>query len=94
MRVREAASLARLRASMPPQSCRLNPPQNPFIGKIELVTTENWAKAFGLPEIMMMKELAVRAPQLFRRTIVTCDLVHDSAEDVLETLTSCFAGGE
>ena len=32
------------------------------------------------------------APQLFRRTIVTCDLVNDSAEQVLE-LTSCFAGG-
>jgi len=25
--------------------------------------------------------------------VYRCDLVRDSAEDVLETLTSCFAGG-
>ena len=73
----------------------------------------------------LRQELAERAPKLLRRTIVTCDLVNDSAEagaslplasprfaelraeyrgllrreqppscvvqDVLETLTSCFA---
>ena len=64
-----------------------------LLEKIELVGAEKWANSFGLPEIMMMKELTERAPQLFRRTIVACDLVNDSAEDVLETLTSCFAGG-
>jgi len=69
------------------------PSSDELLRKIELVTKEKWASTFGLPEIMLVKELAERAPQLFRRTIVTCDLVNDSAEQVLETLTSCFAGG-
>ena len=33
----------------------------------------------------------MRAPRLFRKAIVSVDIVTDSAEDVLETLTSCFA---
>jgi len=49
------------------------PDAEALLNKIELCTTEKWAKTFGLPEIMMMKELAERAPQLFRRTIVTCE---------------------
>jgi ABC-type multidrug transport system fused ATPase/permease subunit len=60
---------------------------------MEVVSKENWANNFGMPEVMMMRELAQRAPQLFRKTIVSVDLVNDTAEDVLETLTSCFAGG-
>ena len=44
-----------------------------LLEKIELVAAEKWANSFGLPEIMMMKELMERAPQLFRRTIVACD---------------------
>lgn len=69
------------------------PDAEELLPQIELTAQEKWVKGFGLPEIMMMKELAERAPQLFRHTIVTCDLVNDSAEDVLETITSCFSSG-
>ena len=69
------------------------PDAEELLPQIELTAREKWVNGFGLPEIMMMKELAERAPQLFRHTIVTCDLVNDSAEDVLETITSCFSSG-
>ena len=39
----------------------------------------------------MAQELNQRAPMLFQKTIVVVDLVKDSAEDVLSTVTACFA---
>ena len=39
----------------------------------------------------MFKELILRAPLLFQKTIVSVDLVEDTAEDVLATVTGCFA---
>ena len=62
-----------------------------IVPALEVVSKENWAANFGIPEIMMMQELAQRAPLLFRKTIVAVDLVVDTAEDVLSTLTGCFA---
>jgi len=50
-----------------------------------------WTANFGIPEIMMFRELMHRAPLLFQKTIVVVDLVKDSAEEVLSTVTACFA---
>lgn len=60
---------------------------------VQIVSEERWAQNFGVPEIMMFKELATRAPVLFKKTVVTVDLVKDSAESVLTTVTGCFAAG-
>ena len=52
-----------------------------------------WAESFagGVPDYMAMKELRQRAPQLFRKRIVTVDLATKSPEEVLAKLTECFA---
>ena len=50
---------------------------------LELVSPQAWAKAFGLPEILMMKELHQRAPMLLRTSVLSCDCMRDTAEDVL-----------
>ena len=60
---------------------------------LQLVSPENWSKKFGLPEILMMKELNQRAPQLLRKTCVQVDVLNDNSEDVLGVLTNCFSGG-
>lgn len=52
-----------------------------------------WTENFGLPEVLMMIELQQRAPMLLRTGIVAVDTLNDSSEDVLATLTCCFAGG-
>jgi len=60
--------------------------------KIEIMNNiDQWTQNFGIPEIMMFRELMQRAPLLFQKTIVTVDLVKDSAEEVLSTVTACFA---
>ncbi|GMH70018.1 hypothetical protein TrST_g14150 [Triparma strigata] len=65
---------------------------NELLDKIEIMNNvDQWTKTFGIPEIMMFRELAQRAPMLFQKTIVVVDLVKDSAEDVLGTVTGCFA---
>ena len=40
---------------------------------------------------MMMKGLADRAPQLFRKHVVSVDILTDSEERMLEVITGCFA---
>ncbi|GMH71919.1 hypothetical protein TL16_g05779 [Triparma laevis f. inornata] len=65
---------------------------NELLDKIEIMNNvDQWTKNFGIPEIMMFRELMQRAPLLFQKTIVVVDLVKDSAEDVLGTVTGCFA---
>jgi hypothetical protein len=59
--------------------------------RMEIVSKDKWAKTFGYPEIIMMKELNKRAPQLFKKTIVTVDIIHDSADEALGIMTGCFA---
>jgi hypothetical protein len=54
---------------------------------VDIVSNENWAQTFGVPEIVMMKELDKRAPLLYKKAIVTVDIVEDSAEHVLHTMT-------
>mmetsp|Transcript_107473 Transcript_107473/g.213413 ORF Transcript_107473/g.213413 Transcript_107473/m.213413 type:complete len:983 (-) Transcript_107473:41-2989(-) len=58
---------------------------------LQIVSDENWAKTFGLPEVMMMDELKKRAPVLMRKSIVSVDVLKDSAEDVMNVVTGCFA---
>ena len=53
---------------------------------LEVATRKEWAASIGLPEIMMMTELNERAPLLFKKTIVTVDLIRDNAETVLQQL--------
>ena len=43
---------------------------------------------FGVPEIMMLTELLLRAPQLLDDTLVSVDLLKDSAEGEEVTLPS------
>jgi hypothetical protein len=40
---------------------------------------------------MLMQELNHRAPLLFKKTIVSVDVVKDTADHVLGTVTGCFA---
>ena len=71
-----------------------NPTMEPeqLLDLLEVPSRKHWAKTIGMPEIMMLKELFSRAPGLFQKTIVTVDLLTDSAEDVLQTLTAAFEG--
>ena len=41
----------------------------------------------------MMKELHEKAPMLLRTTVMSVDFIKDSSEEILSTLTMCFAGG-
>ena len=50
------------------------------------------AEAKGQAELERTnEELHKRAPSLFHKSIVTVDLVDDSAEEVLQTITGAFA---
>ena len=69
------------------------PDSSELLEKLELVSPQAWAKDFGLPEILMMKELHQRAPMLLRNTCMQVDLLEDGSEKVLSVLTCCFAGG-
>ena len=65
---------------------------NELLDNIEIMNNvDQWTQTFGIPEIMMFRELMQRAPMLFQKTIVVVDLVTDSAEDVLSTVTGAFA---
>jgi hypothetical protein len=67
------------------------PTSNEILSSLEVVSSEKWAQSFGLPEIMLMQELNHRAPLLFKKTIVSVDVVKDTADHVLGTVTGCFA---
>ena len=51
----------------------------------------NWVHDFGVPEVIMMRGLAERAPQLFRQQIVSVDLLTDGEEQMLDVMRSCFS---
>ena len=59
-----------------------------------LVSPQTWAQRFGLPEILMMKGLHQRAPMLFRKTIVEVNVMLDTSEDVVNTVTACFSDAD
>ncbi|KAK3283599.1 hypothetical protein CYMTET_8687 [Cymbomonas tetramitiformis] len=58
---------------------------------LQIVSSEDWTNQFGVADIMMFHELKQRAPLLMRKSIVVVDVVTDSAEEVLEAITSCFS---
>ena len=76
----------------PPESHRLRGPLRFLIANL---SSANWTKDFGTPEVMMMRTLASRAPQLFRKNVVSVDILTESEEQTLEVISSCFsmAGG-
>lgn len=51
----------------------------------------NWTEDFGMPEVIMMKGLADRAPFLFRKNVISIDIMADSEEQSLKMITGCFA---
>jgi len=57
------------------------------------VSDQLWTHTFGVPEMLIIKGLAERVPQLFRKNIVSVDLLNDSEEQMLQVITSCFASG-
>ena len=83
--VQAFASLRKAMLSFPP------PEADELLDKIELVSTAYWARTFGLPEILMLKELHERAPMLMRTSCVAVDVMKDNSEEVLSTFTCCFA---
>lgn len=79
-------------AMMESQAKDLKLTSNELLEKIEIMNNvDQWTQNFGIPEIMMFRELMQRAPLLFQKTIVVVDLVKDSAEEVLSTVTGAFA---
>ena len=64
-----------------------------LLDRLELVSPQKWAQEFGLPEVLMVKELHQRAPMLLRTSIVSVDTMRDTSEDVLSAITCCFSSG-
>ena len=50
--------------------------------RCELTSGEAWTKLFGLPEIVLLKELHRRAPVLLKNTIMSVDVMADTSEQV------------
>ena len=69
------------------------PDSSDLLKSVELVSPQAWSRQFGLPEVHMMMELHQRAPMLLRTTVVAVDVMLDTSEIVLLTLTQCFSGG-
>ena len=67
--------------------------RSPLKFLIANLSRANWVHDFGVPEVIMMKGLAERAPQLFRKQIVSVDILTDSEEHALQMIHGCFAGG-
>jgi hypothetical protein len=72
----------------PPDATKMRGPLRFIIASL---SKANWVIDFGVPEMMMMKTLAERAPQLFRKNVVSVDILTDSEEATLEVITGCFA---
>ena len=58
---------------------------------VEVVSTDPWARSFGIPEIMKLTQVHMQEPRLFKKTVVVADLVHDTPEDMLAIVSGCFA---
>lgn len=72
----------------PPETSQIRGPLKFLIANL---SKANWIDDFGVPEVIMMKGLAERAPALFRKTVVSVDILTQSEEEVLEVITGCFA---
>lgn len=71
-----------------PEMNRLRAPLKFLIANL---SKANWTHDFGVSEMIMMKGLADRAPQLFRKHVVSVDILTNTEEQVLETITGCFS---
>ena len=82
--------LQRVMASQrpPPEAQELGGPLR-FV--LSMLSEANWTMEFGVPEMIMMRSLAERAPMLFRQNVVSVDILTNSEEKVLEVVSSCFA---
>ena len=82
--------LQRVMAHMrpPPDAQKMRGPLRFLIANL---SKANWVNDFGTPEIMMMRTLADRAPQLFRKNVVSVDILTQSEEEALEVITGCFS---
>jgi len=69
----------------------LNRLRAPLKFLIANLSKANWSSEFGVSEMIMMKNLAERAPHLFRKHVVSVDIMSNSMEEVLETITGCFS---
>lgn len=66
---------------------------NGILRGLQIVSAEAWATNFGVADIVRMKELYKRAPSVFRKAVVSVDVLSDSAEDVVQVVSGCFANG-
>ena len=44
------------------------------------------------PRVRCVQTISERAPHLFRKNIVSVDLLHDNDEKMLQIITGCFSG--
>ena len=72
----------------PPDTQELGGPLRYLVANL---SEANWTNDFGVPEMLMMRALAERAPMLFRKNVVSVDILTESEEQVLEVITGCFA---
>jgi len=72
-----------------------NDMQGPLRYLIANLSEANWTLDMGAPDVLMMRALAERAPMLFRKNVISVDILTQSEEEVLESITGCFsqAGG-
>ena len=66
-----------------PPADKLRAPLNFLISNL---SRANWVDDFGVPETTMMKSMADRNPQLFRKHIVSVDILRDDEEQTLEVI--------
>ena len=72
----------------PPETADLQAPLRFLLSNL---SDANWTHSFGVPEMLMMRSLAERAPMLFRKNVISVDILTQSEEEVLEAITGCFA---
>ena len=82
--------LQRVMAHMrpPPDANKMRGPLKFLVANL---SKANWVKDFGTPEVIMMRTLAERAPHLFRKNVVSVDILTESEEQTLEVISGCFA---
>lgn len=58
-----------------------------------VVSKEPWTKKFGVSTVSQLHNLVKRAPEHMRRSVAVVDVLHDDPEQVVDTVTGCFASG-
>jgi len=78
--------MAFARPAPPPDALR-----GPLKFLVSALSNANWVDDFGVPEVIMMRGLAERAPKLFRTHVVSVDIMTDGEEQTLDAIMGCFA---